>query len=122
MKRILICGVMLGLVSVASFAQRGRVAGGAGPTVRMPASAPVARTMPNAVTATHGSTAPKAIPATTNAKPQSPNVAGGSAATTVTPNAGNATTVAPHANTVPDRAINPDARGISDHTRVNPNQ
>jgi hypothetical protein len=128
MKRILICGVMLGLLTGASFAQRGRAAGGGTPavggvgsTARMPGNAPVVHSTPNAVTATHESTAPDAVSGSTKAKTVTPNATGG-AATTVSPNAGNPSAMSPSANTVPDRAINPDAQDTSDHTRVNPNQ
>lgn len=129
MKRILICGVVLGLMTGVGFAQRGRAVGGVGPAVggvgpsaRMPANAPVVRTTPNAVTNTHGSVRPNAISGSANAKTVKPNATSGANATAVAPNAGNATSVSPNADTVPDRAINPDAQGISDHTRLTPNQ
>jgi hypothetical protein len=125
MKRILICGVMLGLMTGAGFAQRGRAAGGVGPAVggvgpsaRMPGNAPMARTAPNAVTNAQGSMAPNAVSGSPNAKTVKPNGANGTA---IAPNAGNAATVSPDANTVPG-TMNPDAQGISDHTRINPNQ
>ena len=129
MKKLIICGVMFGLMTGVSFAQRGRAAGGVGPavggvgpTARISNSAPAMGTTPNAVTTRHGSTAPNAVSGSTHAKTVTPNATNGASSTSVTPNAGNATTVSPNANTVPDRAINPDAQGVSDHTRVNPNQ
>jgi hypothetical protein len=128
MKRILLCGVMLGLMAGVGFAQRGRAAGGAGsaagavgPSARMPGNAPMARTAPNAVTNAQGSMAPDAVSGSAT-KTVKPNGTSGANSTVAAPNAGNATTVSPNANTVPDRAMNPDAQGISDHTRTNPNQ
>ncbi len=122
MKRILICGMMLGLLTGVGFAQRGRAVGGVGPAARMPGNAPVVGTTPNAVTTTHGSTTPNAVSGSTHAKTVTPNATNGAQAAAVTPNSGNATTVSPNVNTVPDRALNPDAQGISDHSRINPNQ
>jgi hypothetical protein len=128
MKKLLICGMMLGFMTGASFAQRGRAAGGAapavggvGPTARMPGNSPVVRTTPNAVTATHQSTAPNAVSGSAKAKTVTPNATGG-AATTVSPNAGNTPAMSPSTNTVPDRATNPDAQGSNDNPRINPNQ
>jgi hypothetical protein len=134
MKRILICGMMFGLLTGVGFAQRGRAVGGVGPavggagaTARMPGTPTIGMTpnvgaMPNAVTTTHGTTAPNAVPGATNAKTVTPNATNGAKAAPVTPNSGNATTVSPNANTVPNRDIDPDAQGISDHSRVSPNQ
>jgi hypothetical protein len=129
MKRLLICGMMFGLLTGVGFAQRGRAVGGVGaatggvgPTARMPGIAPVVGTTPNAVTATHGSTAPNAVTGSTTANTVTPNATKGAKAAAVTPNSGKATTVSPDANTVPDRALDPDAQGLSDHSRVSPNQ
>jgi hypothetical protein len=130
MKRILICGMMLGLLTGAGFAQRGRAVGGVGPAVggagasaRMPAPAvgvtPNVGTAPNAVTTTHSATAPNSVSGSTHAQTVPPNAANAAA---VGPKSGNAATVPPNTNTLPDRAISPDAQGTSDHSRVNPNQ
>jgi hypothetical protein len=58
----------------------------------------------------------------TNATVTNPNATSGTHTAAVTPNADNATTVSPNANTVPERAVNPDTQDISDHARVDPNQ
>jgi hypothetical protein len=65
--------------------------------------------------------APNAVSGPANANTVKPNASGANGAA-VAPNAGNATTVSPNASTMPDRAMNPDAQGTSDHTRINPNQ
>ncbi len=116
MKRILICAMMLGLLTSVSVAQRGRAAGGVGPTARMPGMEPVApagRIGPNAVTLGHGvGVPPDAISTASHSKTVTPNATSGSKAKTVSPNA----------NTTPDRATMPDAQGSIDHTRIDPNQ
>ena len=61
MKKILICGMLLGLLSTLSFAQRGRATGGVGPTVGMSNTAPMAHTMPNAVPVPHQGISPNAV-------------------------------------------------------------
>jgi hypothetical protein len=147
MKKILICGMMLGLMTGVGFAQRGRAAGGVGPTAGMP-SAPIGRTAPNAVTAVPRAPAPNAVSGPSNVKTVTPNATGADAAKTVAPNAnssdnaktvapnsnsadnaktvapntGASTSVSPNTNSVPDRAMNPDAQGVSDHSRITPNQ
>src|SRR5580704_3329658 len=98
MKKILICGMMLGLMTGVGFAQRGRAAGGVGPTAGMP-SAPIGRTAPNAVTAVPRAPAPNAVSGPSNVKTVTPNATGADAAKTVAPNANssdNAKTVAPN--------------------------
>jgi hypothetical protein len=147
MKKILICGMMLGLMTGVGFAQRGRAVGGVGPTAGMP-SAPIGRTAPNTVTAVPRAPAPNAVSAPNNTKAVTPNATGSDAAKTVAPNtnsadnaktvgpntnsaddaktvapnAGASTSVSPNSNSVPDRAMNPDAQGVSDQPRVTPNQ
>ena len=121
MKKILICGMMLGLLTTVSFAQRGRTVGGVRPTATGPRMAPVApmapmaSAAPNAVSNSRGSVAPSSVNSSTHAKTATPNAAS-------TPST--AKTVTPNANTVPDRTMLPDAQGVTDHapTTTSPNQ
>ncbi|HSY10820.1 MAG TPA: hypothetical protein VK976_01395 [Verrucomicrobiae bacterium] len=137
MKKILICGMMLGLLTTVSFAQRGRTVGGVRPTATGPRMAPVApmapmaSAAPNAVSNSRGSVAPSSVNSSTHAKTATPNAASTpSTAKTVTPNPNAASTsptaktVTPNANTVPDRTMLPDAQGVTDHapTTTSPNQ
>ena len=104
MKKVLICGMLLGLLASVGVAQRGR-AGSVGPTVRtMPAAA---RPMPNAITIPHGGIAPTARVAPNartsgSATAVAPTTVSPSAKTKVAPNArtGAAETTAPTARTV----------------------
>ena|SRR5664279_1403149 len=132
MKKILLCGMLLGLLSTMSFAQRGRVMGGAGPTARTPN----ARMSPNATNVGHDGIAPNATAntqtrvhpnATTGNTPNTvgPNASTGNRATAVGPDAATgrtATTVSPNANDTPDRVITPDATPMGDRTVVGPDQ
>ena len=105
MKKILICGMLLGLLSSVSVAQRGRAIG-MGPTARGPVGAnvgpigpigPNARINPSSVSVGHGGIAP-------NAKPI--DAIGG----TVSPTAGrtHTPTVGPNSRTpMPDQAMPP---------------
>jgi len=102
MKKILMCAMSLALLTSLSFAQRGRVAGGAAPGVRFPnagAVSPHTGVNPNALGMPHGGVLP--------------NATSGKTVSTVKPNATDnpkATTVKPNAETVqPDRVILPDA-------------
>ena len=119
MKKILLCGMMLGLMTTVGFAQRGRSVGGVGPTATAPMAptaprAPMARTTPSAVPNAHGDIAPNSVSGSTHAKTVTPS------ATSTSPTA---KTVTPNAGTVPDRVQLPDAQGASDHARtVGPNQ
>jgi hypothetical protein len=112
MKKILLCGMMLGLLTAVSWAQRGRTIGGGGITsgARIPnagAISPHAGMNPNAMTMPHGgvfssaTTAPNAV-TTTSKNPKR-----------VTPNATfdpTASTVGSHTeNSSPDRVVLPDA-------------
>ena len=129
MKKVILGGMLLGLLTGMCFAQRGgaRSMGTVGPNVRMAPNVgmasdarplPNARNVgPNAGTAglnigpgTHAKTVgPNARPSA-NAKTVGPNVGPGANANTVGPDAGpgpKARTVAPEATTVPDAGPNP---------------
>jgi hypothetical protein len=151
MKKVIICGMVLGLLSTVSFAQRGRAAGGTAPTARMPNAAPMSQPMapvartPNAAAPNHDGVTPNAVSGSNHSQTVSPNAksnSGASATQTVSPNAesnanasatqsvnpnatnGNAPaarTVDPNATTVPDRVTVPDATS-NGQTRVDPNQ
>lgn len=120
MKKILICGMMLGLLTAVSWAQRGRTIGGGGITsgARIPnagAISPHAGMNPSAVSMPHGGVFPSATtkPNAVTTTNKNPN--------TVKPNATfdpTASTVGSHAETsAPDRVILPDA-----HTGPPPEQ
>ncbi len=116
MKKTVVCGMLLALLTTVGVAQRGRAMGGVGPTARMPGIDPIgpsARVSPSSVNVGHNGVAPNAVSAGTHAKTVTPNA---------TKTAPNTKTVSPKATTVPDRAIAPDAQGISDHARIDPNQ
>jgi hypothetical protein len=130
MKKILICGMLLGLLTGVGVAQRGRTMGNVGPTARSAPNvgvAPSARTIgPNTGIAPNARTVgPNAgIAANARIAPNATTV--GPNATTVNPNAvkigPNATTVAPHAKTVPDSAVTPSAKTVAPDARVAPQQ
>jgi hypothetical protein len=95
MKKVLLCGMLLGLLTSVSFAQRGRMIG-AGPTARMPTpSMPATPIMhPNAVDSTHGMPANATVPANAttvdknpNTNPSRPTAVGDPTAKTVSPDA-----------------------------------
>jgi len=116
MKRLLICGMLLGLLTTVCMAQRG--GSRPMPNVRMP----------NAIENQHGGVAPNAIapgsartvgPVTTTAPPSAtvpPNAERmGTHANTVSPHttvSPNATTVAPNARTSGAETVAPDARTV----------
>lgn len=123
MKKLITCGMLLGLLSTVSFAQRGRAAAGVGPSAGMSNSAPMARSMPNAVTTSHQGVAPSAVAPNHRAKTVAPNAAStpnAKGTTTVAPNAKSAT--APDARSVHNRVMVPDADGLGTQPRINPNQ
>ena len=110
MKKILVCGMLLGLLTAVSWAQRGRTMGGAGvtPGARMPSAgvgSPNIGMNPNAVGMPQGGALPRAT--------TSPNATTSKTPHTVKPNA----TSDPKANTVgshtesraPDHVTLPDA-------------
>jgi len=103
MKRILILGMLIGLLTSVGFAQRGRMVT---PAARMPA--PSARVTPDV-----GAVAPNArmAPNAITTAPVPPNARG------VTPIPPTATTVAPRATTVAPNAQTPGSHATS----VNPN-
>jgi len=109
MKKVLVCGMLLGLLTSVSYAQRGRAAGGVGTTVRMPNVMPVSPTAginPNSINKGHDGVLPNATTGK-NPKPLTPNAATDPTAKTVGPDA---KTVGPNTvTTVPDRVIMPNA-------------
>jgi hypothetical protein len=110
MKKVLVCGMLLGLLTSVSYAQRGRAAGGVGTTVRMPNVMPVSPTAgmnPNSISKGHDGVLPNATTGK-NPKPLTPNATTDPTAKTVGPDA---KTVGPNTVTpVPDRVIMPDAQ------------
>ena len=109
MKKVLIQGMLLGLLTGMCAAQRGHAAGGV---------APMARTTPNAITASHDGIAPNARTAgsVTAAPPRAITVAPNPKTTvapnaTVSPNA--KTTVAPNARTSAPETVAPNARTVA---------
>ena len=110
MKKVLVCGMLLGLLTSVSFAQRGRAVGGVGQGARTPNVGPVspnARMSPNAIGVEHDGVLPNATTTGKNPKPLTPNATTDPTAKTVDPAA---KTVGPNSETtVPDRVITPDA-------------
>jgi hypothetical protein len=91
MKKLLVCGMLLGLLTSLSFAQRGRAYGGVGTSARIPNVGPVspnARTSPNAIGTGHDGVAPNATTGK-NPKHSAPNATADPTARTVGPNTGN---------------------------------
>jgi len=116
MKKIVICGMMLGLLTAVSWAQRGRAIGGGTSGARIPNAgsiSPHAGMNPSAVGMPHGGVLPNATASPNATTTKSPN--------TVEPNATfdpKADTVGPHSvTTVPDSVKLPDA-----HTGPGPEQ
>jgi len=109
MKKVLICGMLLGLLTGVCMAQRGHAAGGVGP---------MAHPGPNVFGTSHGGIAPNARTAgpVTTVAPR-PITAAPNAQTTVAPKATtvapNAATVTPKAATITPETIAPRARTIS---------
>ncbi len=102
MKKVLVFGVLLGLLTTVSWAQRGRTVGGVGPTARLPGAT---RMPPNAVGIPHRGIAPNAT-STGTGKTVKPNATAGQTAKTVGPNA----------TKLPHRVVLPDADGITGRT------
>src|SRR5271155_2241214 len=104
MKKILVCGMLLGLLTSVSYAQRGHAVGGVGPGARIPNVGPVspnARTSPNAIGVGHDGVMPNAVTTQKNPKPLTPNATTDPTAKTV---GSTAKTVGPNSETtVPDR-------------------
>jgi hypothetical protein len=112
MKKVLVCGMLLGLLTSVGYAQRGHAVGGVGPAARtMPNVGPVspnARINPGAIsTGPHATTVgPQATTVEKNPNRVAPNATTDPTAKTVGPEA---TNVGAHTVTVPDRVITPDA-------------
>jgi hypothetical protein len=103
--KVISCAILLGLLSTAAFAQRGRLAGGG--------TMPSAR-QPNAVHNTQGvPTGNQGVPV--NTAPRTQKTAG------ATPNAVGPRTE-PNARPMPNHAGTPDAHDMGNATRVGPNQ
>ncbi|HKD84072.1 MAG TPA: hypothetical protein VKB58_04945 [Terriglobales bacterium] len=106
MKKLLICGMLLGLLTSVSYAQRGRSVGGIGTSgARVPNVGPIsphAGVNPDSIGMPHGGVLPNA------------RTTSGKTSKTTTPNATSdpkAQTVGPHANTTsPTRGTLPNAR------------
>ncbi|MGA2688930.1 MAG: hypothetical protein ABSE85_12755 [Candidatus Korobacteraceae bacterium] len=109
MKKVLVCGMLLGLLTSVSFAQRGRAIGGVGTSARIPNVGPVsptARINPNSINTGHDGVLPNATTGK-NPKPLTPNATTDPTAKTVGPDA---KTIGPNTvTTVPDRVITSDA-------------
>lgn len=119
MKKVLICGMLLGLLPSLAFAQRGRMAGGIGPSSRttMPSTiGPMSSTArinsnPGASTLGHGKVAPstKPVGSVTTVKPS-------------TVNGKTADSVGMTTKTVPDRDIPPDTGTVRPDSGVGPDR
>ncbi len=113
MKKVLICGMLLGLLPSLAFAQRGRAVGGMGPTAHMPSVGSMPSNVgihPNAIGTGHDGIAPNSVPA-------------GSASKTVSPNATTSkvpSSAGTNPKTVPDRVIPADTGTMSPVTGVGP--
>jgi len=110
MKKVLVCGMLLGLLTSVSFAQRGRAIGGVGTSARIPNVGPVspnASINPNSISTGHDGVLPNATTPGKNPNRAGPNATFDPTAQTVGPTA---KTVGPNTvTTVPDRVITPDA-------------
>jgi hypothetical protein len=115
MKKVLILGMLLGLLPTLALAQRGRMAGGMGPSARtsnIGTISPNVGMHPNAVTQGHDGVAPNATTVGNHSKTVAPNATASKTAKTVGENP----------KTVPDRVLVPDARGVGADSGVGPNQ
>lgn len=111
MKKLLVCGMLLGLLTGVSYAQRGRTVGGVGPSAaRFPNVGPVsphAGVNPNSIGMAHGGVLPNATTTTSKTpKTITPNATFDPKAQTVGPHA---TTTAPVHGTLPNAHIGPGA-------------
>jgi len=119
MKKVLVCGMLLGLLTSVSYAQRGHAVGGVGPSARIPSVGPVspnARINPSAIGIGHAGVLPNATTTGKNPTHVGPNATFDPNARTVGPTANtaepSARTVGPNTvTTVPDRVITPNATG-----------
>ena len=115
MKKVLICGMLLGLLPSLAWAQRGRVAGGIGSSARMPSVGSVPSNVgihPGAVNVGHDGVAPNATPSASPVGTQSK---------TVSPaNGGTANNSGTNPKTIPDRVIPADTGTMSPVTGVGP--
>jgi len=116
LNRILVCGMLLGLLTAVSFAQHQRIAGGGTmPGARLPNTVHSGGTLglPDTTTLSKGSSTsgvfrPNAT-TTPSAKTVDPN------ASTISPHAG---TISPNASTTPEHVTIPDARGLGNNTNA----
>lgn len=114
MKKLLICGMLLGLLSSVSFAQRGRSVAGVGPSANttgisgMPSHTPF---NPNAVGVNHGGVMPNARTV-------------GSQPSTVPSSAtrSNTTAIPSSTRTAPSKVTGPDARTVNPDTGLGPDR
>ncbi len=109
MKKLLVCGMLLGLLTSLSFAQRGRAIGGVGTSARVPPSigtiSPNARVNPSSISIGHGGILPNATTMGKTPKTITPNATTNPRARTIKPDA-----TAPRPDvTVPNAHISPDA-------------
>jgi hypothetical protein len=110
MKQVLVCGMLLGLLTTVSFAQRGHAVGGVGTNpgiTNVGPVSPIARPSPNAITVPHEGVAPNATTVEKNPSRVAPNATSDPTAKTVAPTAN---TVGTTPGTVPDRVILPNAQ------------
>jgi hypothetical protein len=115
MKKVLICGMLLGLLPGLAFAQRGRMVGGIGPsawTANVGPMTPNLGARPNAVSAGHDGVAPSATPVGSELKTVTPSATSGPTASSVGANS----------KIVPDRIILPDAHRGAGNTGIGSNQ
>jgi hypothetical protein len=113
MKKVLICGMLLGLLPCLAFAQRGRAVGSMGPSVHMPSVGSMPSNVgghPNAVAIGHDGVAPNSVPIGSDSKTVTPN-----ATTSKVPS-----DVGTNPKTVPDRVIPPDTGTMNPVTGVGP--
>jgi len=114
MKKLLICGMLLGLLTGVSVAQRGRAVGGAGPAARVAPSGPIApnaRISPNTIGIEHGGALPNAT--TKKSQTITPNATNAPAARTVGPDAGSTPDTVPGHVITPDAVKTPNSMGTS---------
>ena len=113
-KTIVACGMLLGLLSTASFAQRQRLGtGGTMPGARLPNATNGGGTFNKGISVGQGS-----ITSTGKGGTVQPNATGSASSRTVSPNAG---TINPNGSKVPDHVTVPDANGLGNRTNVGPN-
>jgi hypothetical protein len=118
MKKVLICGMLLGLLTSVSFAQRGRTVGSIGPAARGASIGPNigpmgsnARINPSAINVGHDGIAPNARPVGAVTPTVSPNAGKSGTTTSVGPNAG---------RHVPDQGVPPVSPTIRPNAGIGP--